>query len=189
MREIVYFSRTAWTTGNFKDLMKAGRMDIACHAIIMSFFISNARRQDVVLHLFFYGPPDPPKHLEIRSKAPISKKDVAKIIKIMLYKYKEGKRIEALQDCFIEKKSLITFLEEKAAEGKKIYLLDEKGQDIRETKIEKDSIFVLGDHKGLPKKEKKRIAKIGKKISLGDITYFTSQAIAILQNELDRRGL
>ncbi|MEM1577857.1 MAG: hypothetical protein QXM27_02515 [Candidatus Pacearchaeota archaeon] len=189
MREIVYFSRKAWTTGNFKDLMKAGRLDIACHAIIMSFFISNARRQDVKLHLFFYGPPDPPKHLEIGSKAPLSKKDISKIIKIMLFKYKQGKRVEALHDCWIEKKSLIEFLEEKFSEGRKIYLLDENGIDIRKVDIEKDGIFVLGDHKGLPKKEKKRIKKISIAISLGNVTYFASQAIAILHNELDRRGI
>ncbi|MEM4318380.1 MAG: hypothetical protein QW244_01345 [Candidatus Pacearchaeota archaeon] len=189
MREIVYFSRKAWTTGNFKDLMKAGRMDIACHAVIMSFFISNARRQDVVLHLFFYGPPDPPKHLEIRSGAPLSKKDIARIIKIMLFKYKQGKRVEALRDCFIEKKNLLSFIEEKIKEGKKIYLCDKRGEDIRKVEIEKEGIFIIGDHQGLPLKEKKRITQIATKLSLGKITYLASQAITILQNELDRREI
>ena len=88
MREFVYFSNKAVTTGNFKDLMKAGRMDIVCHFVINSLFISNNYRDDVKLHLFFYGPPDPPKHLEIMYNEKISKKDVAGLIKRILYKYK-----------------------------------------------------------------------------------------------------
>ncbi|MEM2478772.1 MAG: hypothetical protein QXS07_01160 [Candidatus Pacearchaeota archaeon] len=189
MREFVYFSRTAWTTGNFKDLMKAGRLDIACHTVIMAFFISRARRQDVKLHLFFYGPPDPPKHIIIGPRAPISKKDIGSLFKIILYKYKPGKLTEALEDCFIEKRSLIDFIESLAQEGRHIYILDERGQDIRQVEIAESPVFIFGDHRGLPLKEKKRLSKKAKKVSLGKVTYMASQALAILQNELDRRGL
>ena len=66
MRHIVYFSSKAVTTGNFKDLMKAGRMDIVLHVVIASFFLSHDFRKDVKLHLVFYGMPDPPKHIEIQ---------------------------------------------------------------------------------------------------------------------------
>jgi len=62
MRTFLYFSSKARTTGNFKDLMKAGRMDIVCNVIIHSFFISNAIRKDTELHLVFYGPPTPPTY-------------------------------------------------------------------------------------------------------------------------------
>jgi len=188
MREFVYFSRKAFTSGSFKDLMKAGRLDIACHFVIHSFFLSNARRQDVVLHLFFYGPPDPPKHIEIHSSASISKKDVADLIRKALFKYKPGKKVEALPGVFIEKKSLIEFLEEKSKE-KSIYLLDAKGKDIDGVELQKDSIFVIGDQKGLPLKEKKRIKAIGQAISLGKTVYFASQALMALQYVLDKKGL
>ena len=50
MREIAYVSKSAWTTGNFKNLMEAGRMDIVCHSIIMSLFVSNKLRDNVKLH-------------------------------------------------------------------------------------------------------------------------------------------
>jgi len=188
MREFVYFSRKAWTTGNFKDLMKAGRLDIACHFVIHSFFISNARRENVVLHLFFYGPPDPPKHIEIYSNASLSKKDVADIIRRALFKYKPGKRIQALEGVFVEKKSLIEFLEEKKKE-KNIYLLDPRGEKIEKISMDENSVFVIGDHKGLPLKEKKRIKRIAKTISLGEKVYFASQALIILQYILDRKKL
>jgi len=41
-REIIYFSKKATTSGNFKDLAEAGRMDIAIHTVIHSFFYSRA---------------------------------------------------------------------------------------------------------------------------------------------------
>lgn len=195
MREFVYFSKSAKTSGAFKNVME-GRMDIACHVVIMSFFVSNARRKNVKLHMFFYGSPDPPKHLEIFSPeeekeefASISKKDVLGLIKRMLFKYKKGQKFEAFPNCFIEKKSIIEFLEEKSKEGRAIYILDKKGEDIRKAEISDNPIFVLGDQEGIPKAERKRIEKFSKKISLGNITYFASQSVSILQNELDRRGI
>ena len=102
MRHFVYFSQKERTTGNFgDDLMKAGRMDIACQIVIMAFFVSNAIRNNVKLHMIFNGPPDAPKHLELfpgRKLYPddedderdISKKDIAGLIKKLLYKYKPG---------------------------------------------------------------------------------------------------
>jgi tRNA (pseudouridine54-N1)-methyltransferase len=67
MREFIYYSAGAVTSGNLlkNDLMKAGRIDIACQILIQSFFISHDTRKDVKLHLIFNGPSDPPKHLEI----------------------------------------------------------------------------------------------------------------------------
>ena len=189
MREFIYFSKKAWTIGSFRDLMKAGRLDIACHFIVHSFFVSNAIRNDVICHLFFYGPPDPPKHIEIYSNASISKKDVSGLIKRALFKYKKGEKIEALQGVFVEKKSLLDFINELKKEGKQIYLLDVKGEDIDKVKIEKNSAFIIGDHEGLPKKERKRLKQLAIPISLGKTVYFASQALIILQYELDKRGI
>ena len=187
MREFVYFSRKAATTGNFNDLMKAGRMDIVCHVVIMSLFISNNVRNNVRLHLFFYGQPDPPKHLEIMANPNISKKDIAGLIKRMLFKYKPGKKTEAFENCFVEKKSLIKFVEE--AKDKNFYILDKDGENIRNVDIKENPIFILGDHEGIDKKELKRLSKSAKKVSLGKVNYFSSQVVTILNNELDIRGI
>jgi len=193
MRTFVYFSGTAKTSGNFNmnNLMEAGRMDIVIHAIINAFFLSHQLREDVVLHLIFYGSPDPPKHIEIRVKPEtnLSKKDIGNLIKKILYKYKEGKKTEVLPGCFIEKKSFLNVIGELIKQGKRIFVLDKKGADIRKTEIPKESVFVVGDRNGLPKKELKRMKKIANLISVGPKTYFTSQAITIINNELDLRGI
>jgi tRNA (pseudouridine54-N1)-methyltransferase len=187
MREFVYFSSRARTSGNFADLMKAGRIDIACHVVIASLFLSHDIRRDVKLHMVFNGPPDPPKHLEFiyDENMPISKKDVSGLIKRMLYKCKPNIRIEAFPGCFIEKKSFTKLLEELSA-NKTLYVLDKDGKDIRQVSISENPVFILGDHEGLPRKEMKRFKHV-EKISLGKNMYLASQAVVIVNNELDRR--
>ena len=189
MREFIYFSSKARTSGNFKDLMKAGRLDIACHVLIAAFFLSHNIRHDVRLHMIFNGPPDPPKHLEFiyTPNMPLSKKDVAGLIKRMLYKYKKGSKKEVFPGCFIEKKSFLQLIDELEREGKKLYILERKGEDIRKIKFDEPSVFILGDHEGLPKQEIKRLKKKAIKVSLGKYMYFASQSIVIVNNELDRK--
>lgn len=193
MKHFIYFSSKARTSGNFPldNLMKAGRMDIVIHVVIASFFLSHSAREDVKLHLIFYGAPDPPKHIEIQVKPglDISKKDVAGLIKRILYKYKPNKKTEVFPGCFIEKKSFLNVIEELRKQGKEIFILDKKGKDIRKAEIPDNSVFVLGDHDGFPKKELKRLKKTAKFISLGSKTYFASQVVAIIHNELDRRNI
>ncbi len=188
MREFIYYSEKARTSGNFKDLMKAGRMDIVCNVIIQALFLSNKIRQDVHLHLIFNGPPNPPMHLEIISDKgpPISKKDIAGLIKRMLYKCKEGRKTQVFPGCFIEKKSFAKLLGELEEKGKKICILDSKGESIRELKNEglENCVFIIGDHEGLPKKE---VKKFKDKVSIGKEIYFASQTFIIINNELDRR--
>ncbi|PIU76024.1 hypothetical protein COS75_01230 [Candidatus Pacearchaeota archaeon CG06_land_8_20_14_3_00_35_12] len=190
MREFIYFSQHARTSGHIHDLLRAGRIDIACHVIVSSFFFSRARRPYVRLHMIFNGPPDAPKHLEIfGARARISKREPAELISHMLYKYKRGRKVEAFEDCWIEKKSFLDLVEELHEQGKTIYMLDPKGEDIRTAKIENDPVFIFGDHEGIPKREIKRVKEITKKISLGPLEYFASHVVALVHNELDRRGI
>jgi len=198
MREIIYYSRTAPTSGSYikENLQESGRVDIAIHTVIATFFLSHKIRTDSKLHMVFAGMPDPPKHLEIKpvtegetgiDKIYLAKTDVSSIIKKMLYKYREGERREVFPGFWIEKKGLLSVVEDLKKEGRNIYILDAGGEDIRTAKIEKDPIFILGDHKGLPLKELKRLKTVCTPVSIGKRVYFASQTIAVLNNELDRR--
>ena len=191
MKHFIYFSKNAVTSGKALsqgNLMKAGRMDIAIPSLIQGLFLSHDFREDVKFHFIFYGMPDPPKHIEIQVKegTPISKKDVAGLIKKILYKYREGEKTEVFPGCFVEKKS---YLKVVAELGESIFILDKKGEDIRKAEILEDCVFVLGDQDGLPKKELKRLKKIAASVSVGPKVYFASQVIVIVNNELDRRGI
>jgi len=164
-------------------------MDIVMHTIINVFFLSHTPREDVKLHLVFYGQPDPPKHIEIQIKPEldISKKDIANLIKKILYKYKEGKKTEVFPGCFVEKRSFLKVVEELIEEGKDIFVLDKKGKNLRSVKISKEPVFIIGDHEGLPKKELKRLKKLAVPVSVGKKVYFASQVVTIINNELDLR--
>lgn len=199
MRELIYYSRTAPTAGNFvhaEDLQASGRIDIAVHTVIAAFFLSHKIRSDMKLHLIFGGMPDPPKHLTLQpvtegktgmDKIYLAKKDVSGVLKKMLYKYREGENKEVFPGFFIEKKSFLHVVDELADQGRNMYVLDADGEDIRDVEIKKDPIFILGDHKGLPLKEYKRLKKLCTPVSIGKRTYFASQTIAVVNNELDRR--
>ncbi|MFH1451785.1 MAG: tRNA (pseudouridine(54)-N(1))-methyltransferase TrmY [archaeon] len=199
-REFVYFSKNGVTSGNLikDDLMKAGRLDIACQFILQAIFVSKHIRDDVKVHLIFNGPPDSPKHLEIspgwvlegiEGKIDISKKDIAGLIKRMLYKYRPGKKVEVAPGYFVEKKSFVKVLEELSEEGKDIYVLDKRGTDIRDIDFSdgKGGVFVVGDQEGLPKQEMKWVKHLDlKKISVGPQMLFASQVVTLIHNELDR---
>lgn len=197
MREFVYYSANAVTAGNLigDNLMQAGRMDIVCNFIVSVFFISNAMREDVKLHLIFDGGPNNPRHLVFESNEdmPISKKNVAGLIKRMLYKAKgeEGLR-EIVPGCGIEKKSFEKLIKELDAEGKDVLVLDGKGRDIREVKLDmsedKNSVFIIGDHEGFPSGFKKFLKKIDG-VSVGPKVLFASQVATIIHNELDRKSI
>ena len=193
MKHFVYFSSSAATSGKALsgDLMKAGRMDIAIHSLIQGIFLSHDFRKDVRFHFVFYGMPDPPKHIEIlvKDETVISKKDVATLIKKILYKYRKGEKTEVFPGCFVEKKSFLKVIEELEKQENSIFILDKKGEDIRKANISENCVFILGDHEGLPKKELKRLKKIAISISVGPKTYFASQTVAIVNNELDRRNI
>lgn len=200
MRHIIYFSKTGPTSGkalskNNKqgkiNLVKAGRIDIAIHSIIQSLFLSHDFRKDCVVHLVFYGQPNPPRHIEIMLKenSEITKKKFAELLKRVLYKYKEGEKTEPVQGYWIEKKTLFEVVKELKKSGSQIFVLDKNGEDIRKTKIETNPVFLLGDQEGIPKKEKEHLSGIIKKVSLGNRTYLASQTIAVVNNELDYRGI
>jgi tRNA (pseudouridine54-N1)-methyltransferase len=193
MRHFLYFSSSASTSGKALsgDLMKAGRMDIVIHSIIQSLFLSKDIRKDTVIHLVFYGMPDPPKHIEIHGgeNLEIVKKNVAKLIQKILYKYKSGEKKEVLPGCFVEKKSFLNVVDDLVKNGQEIFILDKRGKDLREVEIKDNPVFILGDHEGLPKKELRRLKETATPVSIGPKVYFASQTIAVVNNELDRREI
>jgi tRNA (pseudouridine54-N1)-methyltransferase len=194
MKHFVYFSGTGVTSGKAMsqgNLMHAGRMDIAIHSFIQGVFLSHGFRNDVKFHFVLYGMPDPPKHIEITvtKELELSKKDVANLLKKILYKYREGQKHEPLPGCFVEKKPLLKVLNELIDNGAEVFVLDKKGESLREVEIPDECVFLVGDHIGLPKKELKRLKDLTTPISVGPHMYFASQVVAVVNNELDVRGI
>ena len=189
MRKFIIYSKTASTSSRIGDLRNAGRWDILLHSIISSLFASNEFRNDVELHIIAMGNPNPPKHITIKYAEgnSISKKDLKKLIEIAFRKYKKGISKEVHPGVFIDDKEIFDVIEKEIAIGKNVYMLDSSGEHIKKIKKEnlEKGVFVLGDFDGFDKKTKKLLKKNTKTLSLGNQIYFTSQAITIINYELD----
>lgn len=191
MRTFIIYSKTAKTSPIIKNLKGAGRIDILLHSIISALFASNTFRQDVELHLILMGPPTPPRHITIKyhPENTISKKDLKKLIEIALRKYKHGQTREIHPGVFIDNKSIEKLTQELKKQQKNLFLLDKTGEHIKQIKKQnlKNAVFILGDHEGFDKKTKKYLKKNAHRLSLGNQIYFTSQAITIINYELDNK--
>ena len=75
------------------------------------------------------------------------------------------------------------------AQSHKIYVLEEDGIAINHTKLAENSLFILGDHVGLPKKAETFALRFGEKISLGKKTYLASSCITIINYTLDQQTI
>jgi tRNA (pseudouridine54-N1)-methyltransferase len=73
------------------------------------------------------------------------------------------------------------------AQTHKIYILEEDGKDISQIQLEENSLFILGDHVGLPKKAELFAQRFGEKISLGKTPYLASSCITIINYTLDQK--
>ena len=79
----------------------------------------------------FNGPPNPPQHLEIfpegnksSGSITLSKKNVATLIKKMLYKSSPKKKTTIEKGYEVEKRSLFKVIGDLQEEGKEVYVLD-----------------------------------------------------------------
>jgi tRNA (pseudouridine54-N1)-methyltransferase len=74
------------------------------------------------------------------------------------------------------------------AQTHQIFVLEEDGKDISDVSLGKNSLFILGDHVGLPKKAEVFAQRFGEKISLGKQPYLAASCITIINYTLDRQG-
>ncbi len=187
MRKFIVYSQNASTAPVIRDLKSAGRIDILLHSIISALFASNEFRLDVELHLILMGPPNAPRHITLRysEENSISKKNLKKIIEVALRKYRDNKTTEVHPGIFIDNKTIEILLKE--FEKEEVFVLDFAGTHIKDYKKNQleNGVFILGDHDGFEKKVKKYLKKSCNRLSLGDQIYFTSQAITIINYELD----
>lgn len=187
MRTFIVYSSTASTSTVIKDLKSSGRIDILLHSIISALFSSNTFREGVQIHLFLMGPPNAPRHISIQYEQDntISKKDLKTLIEMCLRKCKTGEQKKVHPGVFVDNQTIEKFIEENEHT---YFVLDDYGSHIKtfkKEKLQKNPCFILGDHEGFDKQTKKFLKKNTNRLSLGPQTYFTSQAITIINYELD----
>ncbi len=190
MRQFILYARKAVTSPDFSldDLPgSGGRMDLVARCICNALWISHDLRRDSCIHVVACGSPNPPVVISLygdrlRNVSP-DERNIAAWIKKALASKRRNPGIN------IRKLSFQQLVEELVSEGNFFYILHEQGRDIARVKLKDDSVFVLGDHIGLPGEEEKFVARFEhEKISLGTTSYLASQCITVLHYELDKKS-
>ena len=183
MREFILFSRLGKTDSNWTSLHDAGRLDIVHECIVASLFLSHGIRKNVTFHAVLNGPPSPPLHIEINGERLYDVRTDLDTWQRIIKKILSGKSHPGITT---SKTSFEALLKAKA-ETARIYVLEEGGIDIAQTEFHGNSVFVLGDHVGLPKKAEIFALRYGEKISLGKQPYLAASCITVLNYLLDRQ--
>jgi len=183
LREFILYSRLGRTDANWTTLHDAGRLDIVYECAVASLFLSHGIRKNVTFHTLLNGPPKPPLHLKIDGETLHDVRTDQETWKQILKKVLAGKTHPGITT---HKTSFEALLKDKAGEAQ-IYVLEEDGKDISDVEIGDNSLFVLGDHVGLPKKVESFALRYGKKLSLGKKPYLAASCITILNYHLDRK--
>jgi tRNA (pseudouridine54-N1)-methyltransferase len=168
----------------------AGRMDILLSAANAALLLAHDIRRDAEADLLLLGPPDPPRLVRIlghrvRSYQPDLRSNAALIRRAL----EHGSRMEREVSPGILA-SRASFSEALDRLGPAFVYLKEGGKDIRATAVPADATFVLSDNQDLtPDEEGAVLARDALVIGLGPHAMHTDQAIVLVQNELDRRGV
>jgi tRNA (pseudouridine54-N1)-methyltransferase len=183
-REFILFSRLGKTDPYFTNLHDAGRLDIVHECIVSSLFLSHGLRRDVSFHAILNGPTNPPLHIQIDGSTLYDVRTDMDTWQVILKKIIQGKPHPGIS----KDKTSFEALVKNKAQTCKIYVLEEDGKDISQIAIKENSLFILGDHVGLPKKAEIFAQRFGEKVSLGKQPYLAASCITIINYTLDQQA-
>jgi len=183
-REFILFSRVGQTDSNFRSLHDAGRLDIVHECVVSSLFLSHGLRRDVMFHAILNGPPNPPLHIQIDGETLYDVRTDMDTWQVILKKTLSGKSHPGIT----KDKTSFEALVKAKAQTRQIYVLEEDGKDISQVTLKENSLFILGDHVGLPKKTEVFAQRFGEKISLGKQPYLAASCITIINYTLDQQA-
>jgi len=186
MREFILYSRSGRTDPNWASLHDAGRLDIVHECIQASLFLSHAIRKNTIFHAILNGPPKPPIHLTIDGSTLYDVRTDQQTWQQILKKTLSNKPHPGITK---DKSGFETLVKTKTHANQPIYVLEEHGQNINGIALQSNSVFILGDHVGLPPKAEQFALRYGTKISLGKQPYLAATCITIMNYMLDVQAI
>ncbi len=163
-------------------------MDILLNAANAALHLAHDLRRDVDVGLLMLGPPNPPRFvrlegLRLRSFQP----DIRSNAALLRMALKDSSRVERETSPGVFG-SKATFEEALDRFGPAFVYLKEGGKDVREAILPADATFVLSDNQDLtPAEERSLDDRWAIVVGLGPLAVHTDHAVALIQNELDRR--
>jgi len=192
VREFLIIMNSARTDSNFSvsGTTNNGRLDIACRFINSTLFNSYSLRTDVNSHILLRGPPNPPVHMNfvgerINGLHP-GENAIAGYIKKNLGSF-ERRKVSANMGVQMDRRDLGEIIGDSDSSP---VLLHEEGEDISDSELSEDTMFIIGDNKGITEEDMEVIeSQGGRKISLGETPYQAQQISSFLNIYMDRLTL
>ncbi|EHS1185216.1 tRNA (pseudouridine(54)-N(1))-methyltransferase TrmY [Vibrio vulnificus] len=195
MRTFVLRARAAPTNSRalLEGVGNEAHTEILAHTLMNTMFVAQSHRQDVVVHLVLESTKDFSRTITIHSNevSNVGGFHEANLLNIVV------RALDASTDMGKEELRnvepgvtvrTISFerLVQQLAEDHQLYMLEKKGEFVRDIKFAANPCFLLTDHIPMPKKTFNSLKRLGtQNISLGPKMLFASQCVTLIQNELD----
>ena len=199
MRRFVIIGQKAIASDDFllDDLPgTSGRLDVLLRCLRAALLFSNGLRRDVVVYLVLLGGPRAPRVLRADAAGAKFVRPDERSLAILAKKVLSS-TADSGASKFVEIRSGISVvsggLDHAIADlgDATPYILEEGAEDIREVAGlgRHPSAFFIGDHLGFDHATRAKIAAIGARpIRVGPVPIHADDVIAVVSNELDRRG-
>ncbi|ODX46729.1 tRNA (pseudouridine(54)-N(1))-methyltransferase TrmY [Vibrio parahaemolyticus] len=197
MRSFVLRARAAPTTSKalLEGVGNEAHTEILAHTMMNTMFVAQSHREDVVVHLVLESTKDYSRTITIRSNDITNiggfheSTLIAAVARALDASVGMGKeQLREVEPGITVRTVSFERLVQELAEDHQLYMLDKKGEFVREVEIGANPCFLLTDHIPMPKKSFNSLKRLGtEKISLGPKMLFASQCVVLIHNELDIR--
>jgi tRNA (pseudouridine54-N1)-methyltransferase len=194
VRRFVLLGQKASTSPDFAldDIPgTTGRLDVLLRCMRSALLVSHGLRRDTLVYLVLYGGGGEPRTIRIDGRVASylrpDERTMAGRIRAMLGTKAEGDGFDAeRQGMAVADGGLDVVLRDLGVST--AYVLEEDGEDVRGAPLELESpVFFVGDHLGFDPAIRERLRGMGARpLSVGPRSLHADDAIALVQNELDR---
>jgi tRNA (pseudouridine54-N1)-methyltransferase len=196
MRRFVIVGQRASASPSFllDDLAgTSGRLDVLLRSLRAALMVSHGLRRDAVVYLVLLGGEAAPRTIrftgaEAKFLRP-EERSLATLVKKVLAVDVAGDRFTDVRPGIAMAAAGLDAVIADLGPGAR-FVLEERAPDVRDAKLEGDVTLFVGDHLGFDDATRAAIARAGAKpIGLGPVSLHAEDAIAVVSNELDRRGV
>ncbi len=190
--------RTATASSDFllDDLAgSSGRIDVLVRSVRAALLTSHGVRKDAEMFLVLLGGQRAPRTVRIQGDTAKFLRPDERSLAILLQK-SLASRADDDAPGFADVRPGISIARGDLRAlfpsflGRPLYVLSEGAEDVRDATLAKDGVIVLGDHTGFDDDTLAHLRARGAiSTSLGPVSLHTDDAVSVMNNELDRRGL
>ncbi|EGQ7834318.1 tRNA (pseudouridine(54)-N(1))-methyltransferase TrmY [Vibrio vulnificus] len=195
MRTFVLRARAAPTNSRalLEGVGNEAHTEILAHTLMNTMFVAQSHRQDVVVHLVLESTKDFSRTITIHSNevSNVGGFHEANLLNIVVRALDAStgmgkEELRNVEPGVTVRTISFERLVQQLAEDHQLYMLEKKGEFVRDIKFATNPCFLLTDHIPMPKKTFNSLKRLGtQNISLGPKMLFASQCVTLIQNELD----